>query len=151
MSDVPPATAGVSHRAPASRRWELAFHVWLLFTLTLLLAPGDVVGGVLATLASWLHVPAELEQVPGMGLADKLVHGSLFAGLGLLATRAWLGRAFFGCIMLALLLLGAGTEVVQHFIPARGASVGDFAADSLGLALGFACAWYWRRAIVRRQ
>lgn len=136
-------------RSPAARRgWALAFFLWLLLTLVLLLTPGSMVGRAMDALAAWLHLPARLDRVPGMGLADKGVHGLLFAGLGFLATGAWLGRGFFRRVMLALLLLGVATELAQHFIPARGASVMDFAAGSLGLLLGFVLA---RRGLGARQ
>lgn len=70
---------------------------------------------------------------------DKLEHALAFLVLtwwfavarppaARLGTAAW------------LVLLGAGIELVQWFLPWRSASVGDLLADSLGVALGLALA-----------
>lgn len=117
------------------------FWGWLLLTLVLLLMPGPWIAQGQSWLAAWLPLPGE--AAPGLGLSDKLVHGMLFAVLGLLAARLWPIAPWFGRVMLALLLLGVATELAQHFIPGRAASPADFGADALGLLLGAAG---WRLA-----
>ncbi|MCK9516414.1 MAG: VanZ family protein [Ottowia sp.] len=148
MSDTPEAH-GLGQRGrvdPALRRWKLLFRAWLLLTLVLLLSSGDMLRQMQLRLLFWLPLDRMSDEIFGLGLADKAVHLFLFAVMGALATRVWWGRAAYPRIMLALVLLGAGTEIAQYFIPGRGASIGDFAVDSLGLLLGF---WFTRRYWLR--
>ncbi|MCC5854564.1 MAG: VanZ family protein [Idiomarina sp.] len=74
---------------------------------------------------------------------DKLVHFALFfvlaASLHLaFAPPVWLG-------MLLLIAYGITIEVIQHFIPGRGAEVMDVVADTLGAGAFYAALWGFRR------
>lgn len=84
-----------------------------------------------------------LPEGDGPGLfpgADKIAHLGMFALLGLAAQAdaAARGRLRAGAIAAAAfgLLLAAGTELAQAFIPGRGADPADFAADAAGLISG---------------
>ena len=101
-----------------------AFAVAVLISLVVLFAPaGDVP-----------YAPAGV---------DKVVHASLFAALVL--TGRWAGIRWV-LLVPALVLYGAGSEVLQGFI-GRDAAIGDWLADLAGILLGY-LAWQWlgRRA-----
>lgn len=91
------------------------------------------------------------EQAAQTGLPlDKAVHLALYAGLGWSLGRA-AGRAAGTLPAFLLAWLGGGgfaalDELHQRWIPTRNASVGDWAADALGLAVGLAVA-----AVLARQ
>ena len=80
---------------------------------------------------------AALDAADATEWSDKLVHASLFVVLGCLAARSWLQPGQRWRVVLALLLLGGLTEALQAVIPGRSASLGDWLADALGLALGW--------------
>ena len=70
---------------------------------------------------------------PGIDHLDKMVHALIFMGLAVLALRAWpkhLLRIFLGLVLLAAL-----TEMLQGLTGWRTASVADFVADVIGIAL----------------
>ena len=69
---------------------------------------------------------------------DKVVHGLLFFVHTALLARSVRHGAFASprAVTLGLaMLLAAGTELIQRFVPGRQGSLGDLAADSLGIAL----------------
>lgn len=81
--------------------------------------------------------------------ADKLLHALLYAGLGVLVTRAhahgWrktrpravLQAALFGA------LYGASDELHQYFNPPRAVEALDIAADTIGATLGGVGLYAW--------
>jgi VanZ family protein len=79
-------------------------------------------------------------QVPAG--TDKILHVVLYAPLGFLVTRAILLTKDFskqwGIVLGSLLvvLLGAGDEFHQSFVPNRQATLGDVMADGVGGWLG---------------
>jgi hypothetical protein len=88
----------------------------------------------------------------GMSQLDKVVHGVLFAGFGLLWTRA-LGvpgrpvRVLAVGVGLAVLTeLGQATSIVD-----RDADPLDAAADATGLLVGIGAARLWERSAVDRE
>ncbi|MBI5710395.1 MAG: VanZ family protein [Candidatus Eisenbacteria bacterium] len=82
--------------------------------------------------------------------ADKLFHALEYFGLGVLVARAIRGgmrvsRPLFAAMMaLAFgILVGAGDEFYQRFVPGRDASVLDLLADTIGTAVAqFAYVWF---------
>jgi VanZ family protein len=98
---------------------------------------------------------SSLPRVPGARYFwDKILHVTGYAGLGVLALRAFHGgavplrpraTALAGC---AVILWGVSDEYHQSFVPGRDASVLDVAADAVGflVATGLAAAWArrWR-------
>ena len=122
---------------------RILFGLALLTTLVCLLAPGDAVLAAKVWAASWLPFAGALDAADATAYSDKLVHGGLFAVLGALAARSWLQPGQRWRVAVALLLLGAITEALQAVIPGRSASLGDWAADAAGLALGW---WLWPSA-----
>ncbi|MBW7832171.1 MAG: VanZ family protein [Simplicispira suum] len=116
---------------------RVLFGIALLVTLVCLLAPADAVLAAKVWAASWLPMVAALDAADATAWSDKLVHASLFAVLGFLAARSWLQPGQRWRVVVALLLLGALTEVLQSMIPGRGASFADWMADAVGLALGW--------------
>lgn len=80
-----------------------------------------------------LLMPLHDNPNPGIKHLDKMVHALIFMGLAVLALRAWpkhLLRLFLG-----LTLLAALTEILQGLTGWRTASLSDFVADVIGIAL----------------
>lgn len=98
--------------------------------------------GPAALWAAVLFLLSEIRSVPSLSgfLAnDKLVHGGLYAIMGgFLALGAHISRS--KRLWLALLvgyLYGAVDEWHQMFVPRRVPSLSDWAADVVGVTLGF--------------
>ena len=108
-------------------------------------------GPFLAALAIvfWL---SSLSQVPGAHYVwDKLLHVVGYAGLGVLALRAFHGglepprvrpTSLAG---LAVVLWGVSDEFHQSFVPGRDASALDVVADALGFLIAVAIVRLWTR------
>ncbi len=94
-------------------------------------------------------MPFEMDKKDGFAHGDKVAHVIAFACMAYAAWCGWPGRA--RTIVLALAGYGAAIEVLQSLTPARSASIADFAADMLGVALGLALAHTWARALVRAR
>lgn len=102
--------------------------------------------GVIFWLSSMSHVPGT-EYV-----WDKLLHACGYAGLGLLAMRAFHGgieRPKWAPTLsaaAAVVLWGISDEIHQSFVPGRDASVGDVLADAVGflIAVALVSLWTWR-------
>lgn len=100
-------------------------------------------------------VPGDELPLPQFFLSDKIAHLVTYAGLGaIIALRAGLtdllrGRPVArwtkgGWIALAVgLCYAALDEFHQSFTPNRDPSLGDFAADAVGLLLGYRLARWW--------
>ena len=66
---------------------------------------------------------------------DKVFHFMFFTGLAFYIPRH--RRLFINIfVFLGLIIFGATIEIIQYFIPNRGASAHDFAADVLGVFFG---------------
>jgi len=123
-------------RTPVVTTYRYLFMLALTLTLVLLVMPGSVIDALRLWVLEWWPWRGS-----GMGSgavsADKLVHGGLFALCGWALVRGWMSSvrrwlAFY----IPLLALGAFTEVLQHFVPGRGADPMDLVADSVGVTLG---------------
>lgn len=137
MSEGPPASRaeeGASAKAPDPERSGSRGRIrtWVLFTYW-------------AVIFVMTHIPdADRLKPPGLRLiphSDKIAHFLMFAGLGLLWRWA-LGRSREPITLGHMcLILGGGAiyaildEWTQSWV-GRETSVGDFAADMLGLILG---------------
>lgn len=87
-------------------------------------------------LALWQPVRAWYSNV------DKIAHALVFGGVYL--AMAWaLGWRMLALIVLCL-LLGAGVEVHQYFLPGFSPSVADWLADAAGIGLAAGGQWVWR-------
>jgi VanZ family protein len=79
---------------------------------------------------------------------DKVRHAAAYALLGALAARAMAGAArrggtfAFVVAFFTVLAVGAGTEIIQAFVPGRSADVVDLASDLAGGVFG-ALAYLW--------
>ena len=72
---------------------------------------------------------------------DKLLHISAFACLACVASWSWApSRRCAWQVALGLALYGAFIELVQSQLPTREASLADWLADALGIALGLVLA-----------
>ncbi|PKO76157.1 MAG: hypothetical protein CVU21_14760 [Betaproteobacteria bacterium HGW-Betaproteobacteria-15] len=94
-------------------------------------------------LALWQPVRAWYSDV------DKLAHGLVFAGV--YAALAWALRWKPWALATLALILGAAVEVHQYFLPRFSASLNDWLADAVGIALAGAAhlAWqHWRAPLV---
>lgn len=126
---------------------KLCFFVMLIITLLTLWLPASEVLALKVWVASWLPMAATLDAADASAYSDKLVHASLFAMLGWLAVRGWVLAPQRWRMVAGLLLLGVLTEALQTQIPGRSASLADWLADTLGLAMGMLL---WRPAAAPR-
>lgn len=104
---------------------SIVIPLWTLILLGVLLAP--VAGTGIPALGGFKHF-------------DKVVHFCLFAVTGFVCVfGAGFLHQFRSRIVFEIafgLLLAAGTEFAQSFIPVRDMSPYDFLADTLGLGVG---------------
>ena len=104
---------------------------WFLFTAVLVFLPGSDIPE-----SSWLDVI----------YFDKFVHAGIFGGLTLLFCLPYFKAHFtlqekinyFIKISLAAILWGITVEIIQKwFVPGRSFDLLDWAADSVGVYIGF--------------
>lgn len=80
---------------------------------------------------------------PGVPHLDKVVHFLLFFVLA--ASLHYAFRLRYRWSLLVLFVYAIATEVIQHYIPGRGADVYDVVADMAGAVAFFALfSWYKR-------
>jgi hypothetical protein len=87
--------------------------------------------------------------LPLPGESDKLAHLGSFLLLALLADRAWPALGFTFLKWLPLLGYGLAIELLQTGVPGRDASLADWGADALGLAI-YALWLAFRRGLAAR-
>jgi VanZ family protein len=112
--------------------WTQALGLWMDYRVWRALALGWM------TLIFLLSSKSDLPVPPLFPLQDKIEHGVAFGILGVLFQRSckpcWtpplLNRILVITAMVAA--YGAFDEIHQSFVPARDASLADFAADALG-------------------
>lgn len=81
------------------------------------------------------------DQSIGILPIDKFVHAILLGLCGFFLTLGWLNQIRHWLPLFLLLIAYAGvTEILQYFIPGRGASLADFLADGIGAAIGISLA-----------
>lgn len=76
---------------------------------------------------------AKLPPAAPIMMNDKLMHFIVFAMLAMAAYLSWPHKPFFPWIAVALTGYGAIIEVVQFFLPWRGAEWLDLLADTAGV------------------
>jgi VanZ family protein len=106
------------------------------------LAAWAAVGAYLALI---FYLSSQSDPLPDLTARvwDKALHGSEYGGLAVLLTLALLasGVAPRRALLIAVLgasVYGATDEVHQSFVPNRSPDVRDWAADTIGAALGVA-------------
>ena len=77
---------------------------------------------------------------PDTGMSGKLNHLAAYAALALAGGFACRRRRSLFLMAAGLLLLGAGLELIQSYLPSRFASDYDMLANVVGIALGSAAA-----------
>jgi VanZ family protein len=118
-------------------RWiKVAFWLAVLVTTIVLLVPGDMVLIAKVWVATWFPMAASLDAADVTEHADKLVHVGLFAILGIVGKHGWLRADQRRRVVVFLLGFGVFTEALQLLVPGRSASMGDWLADAIGVALG---------------
>ena len=90
------------------------------------------------------------DDLPRIGIDDKLVHALVFGGLAVLTCRALTlqyptcsGRAVGGLAVVATFAFGCLDEGHQVFVSGRHAELADALANGFGAAAG---SWGWNRA-----
>jgi VanZ family protein len=130
----------------AAQPFRLLFVLALLVTLVSLLTPGELVLAFKQWVYTWVPFAVQLDEADFSHNADKLIHTSLFATMGFLAVRGWTQRRQLVWVLIGVMWLAPQTEWLQVYVPGRGASWADVAADVAGLAAGVAWgAWVLRR------
>lgn len=124
---------------PSRRELLVALVVWSLLMLYLLLWPQ----------------PFPKNRIWFFAGEDKVVHAALFfVWSGLLMAQLLLrhdpsvGFSLLLTILVSI-LLGAGTELVQGFMPRRSSDRMDFVADLVGILLGCFTAYFSRKELRR--
>lgn len=113
----------------------------------LLSLPGQWIAAVqfyLYSLWSW----SAPELLPSGFPTDKIVHAFMFLSCAALFVRGWRvlrQRWYLVCVM--LFLYGMLTELLQHYIPGRSASLGDLVADSVGVGIGVMIALAFNKSV----
>ena len=89
------------------------------------------------------------DDLPQVGIGDKLVHALVFAGLAVLTCRAlrlqnpgWSGCAVAGLAVLVTFAYGCLDELHQGFVSGRRSDLADALANGAGAV---AAAWAWKR------
>jgi VanZ family protein len=90
-------------------------------------------------IVAWGELAPHPPSLPGPWQWDKLDHFTAYFGLGLLATLGWGRDRWLVWIWSALVLVGAGLEIIQLFV-GRDAEWGDVLANAIGATLGLALA-----------
>ena len=115
-------------------RWF--FFLSLCFMLVVLLLPGPAVEAIKDWVLEWWPWRGS-GMDSGAVSADKLLHALLFGLCGWALVRGWMSSARRWLVFyVPVLAFAALTEVVQHFVPGRGADPLDLLADGVGAAVG---------------
>lgn len=130
----------------------LKFTTFVLFTVSVvgLLLPGPAI----KQLSMWLSTVfgTEWGNSPHWPHADKLTHAAIFMVLTLAIRISWLQLSAQNAALL-LLILAIATELLQLPIPGRTGTLGDVAADGVGIALGSLLLWWlwpWLLALLTK-
>lgn len=83
--------------------------------------------------------------------ADKLIHITVFASLAAVPMTGFRNRAWALGAALGLIPFGGLIELGQELVPGRTGSLGDAAANTLGVLAGIAAGWMWHRLRNRPQ
>ena len=90
------------------------------------------------------------DDLPQVGMGDKLLHGLAYGGLAVLMCRAlrlqnptWSPRRVVGVGVLAAVVYGGFDEGYQTFVSERRAELSDVVADGMGALLA---GWGWSKA-----
>ena len=107
--------------------------------------------GYAAAIFAYSSIPGD--ELPHIGIGDKLAHALVFGGLAVLTCRAielqnptLSGRAVAGIAVLATFAYGCLDEGHQAFVSGRQAELADALADGVGAA---AASWGWNQARAR--
>jgi len=122
-------------------RYRYLFAFALFVTLVVLTVPGPIVDALHAWVLSWWPWRGS-GMNSGAVSFDKFVHLALFGLCGWTIVRGWMTSARGWLVFyIPLLAFGVATEIVQHFVPGRGADPMDLVADGVGALFGMALAW----------
>ena len=130
---------------------RLLFALALALTLLSLLLPGDQVLAFKQWVSTWVPFAQQLDDADVTHNGDKVVHACLFASLGYLAVRGWVLRKQLVWVLAGLVWLAPQSEWAQAYIPGRGASLADVAADVAGLVVGVGWAMWHQHRRARRS
>ena len=90
------------------------------------------------------------DDLPQLGISDKLLHALAFGGLAVLTCRAlrlhnptWSPRRVVGFGVLAVVVYGGFDEGYQTFVSGRRSELADVMADGIGALLA---GWGWFKA-----
>jgi VanZ family protein len=75
-------------------------------------------------------------NVPDIYNIDKLIHGGAYAGLAFLSFFFTNNRKYQVLFLALLIIMGGAIEIAQLYLPPRSGTIGDFAADSIGVLVG---------------
>lgn len=121
-------------------RYRCLFVFTLLLTLVALMMPGPMIESLRSWVLGWWPWRGS-GMDSGVVSADKLIHAGLFALCGWALVRGWMSAAQRWLLLFVpMMAFGVVTEVLQLFVPGRGADPLDLVADGVGAAMGMAFA-----------
>jgi hypothetical protein len=115
-------------RAEARPGWVMAWAMTLAAVVAGELLPGG---------------SAPMRLMGSLPLGPHGLHFGAYAALGALAVMGFSGR-WAAASAAALVAVGGGLELLQTLVPGREGEWRDVAANTAGVAAGFAAAWLWR-------
>jgi len=122
-------------------RYRYLFAFALTLTLAVLMMPGSIIDVAKSWALGWW--PWRGSGIgSGVFSVDKLIHLALFGFCGWALVHGWMSSARRWLLFyVPLLAFGVVTEVLQHFVPGRGADPLDLVADGVGASLGMVFAF----------
>jgi VanZ family protein len=103
--------------------------------------------GLTLAITIYLSLSPQPAPFPDVAFADKWAHALTYFLLAFLVDASWPERAFDMRKWGSLFAYGLTIELIQSQIPNRLFSIGDLAANAIGLALyGLVLLWLLRRA-----
>ena len=94
----------------------------------------------------YLTLSPDVYHRPTFSNVDKVYHFIGFAAFAGFLTLAYPKLNSLKAIIIGA-SLGVAIEIAQHFIPHRGASIGDLAADMLGAAFAVGVVFFVRKKV----
>jgi VanZ family protein len=95
------------------------------------------------------------DELPDTDLSDKVSHLIAYGEITAIGLLSFRGRLSMIAVPLCVVALGGALEIGQMFVPSRSADLLDFAANCIGVAVGYGVARlllrFWPLPIARHR